>query len=123
MDDDVVAARRRPSGEEFVLGPRDRAVAVLVEVHEGPGRGEVVVALGVDRGQRRGIEAFGEVAGRDRGGIAGIVPALEGHDQDRVAEVSVGMQPVQVVGRDLGHVVTLSARPTGAIGQRLRVMR
>jgi hypothetical protein len=106
---DVVAARRRPPGEEFVLGPRDRAVAVLVEVHQRPGGAEVVIAFRIDRCEWGGVEPFGEMTRGDRGGVASVVPTLECDDENRVAEIGRGPEPLQIIGGVLDHRDKLSA--------------
>ncbi len=63
--------------------PDDLAQAVVVESHVGPRGGEVVELLGVDVGDLLEVPPVDEVAGGGAGGVAGVVPALEGGDDDR----------------------------------------
>ena len=65
------SSRRRPSSSDDA-----RAVDL-----------EVVVVLGVEGRDDLGVPDLGEVVDRARGGLAGVVPALEGRDEHRVAQL------------------------------------
>ena len=76
---------------ELVGRPVDHPAQLLVQAHVGSGIGEVVELLGVDRGERGRLPALPEVLDRPRGGVTGVVPALERHHHDRTAVLgSVG---------------------------------
>src|SRR5690606_10151561 len=59
---------------------------VLVELHSGPGRGEVVELLGIDVGDDPGVPLVVEVGDGRGGGVARVVPALERRDEHRPVE-------------------------------------
>ena len=78
--------------------PHDLAEAVVVEAHLGAGGGEVEELLRIDVGDQLGVPAVDEVARRGGGGVAGVVPALEGGDHDGLVERGTG-RPADVVHR------------------------
>ena len=65
---------------------RDEMIALLtLAAHHGPGDGEVVEVLGINRGAAGRVPLAGQVVEGERGRVAGVVPALEGdHDQGPV---------------------------------------
>ena len=83
------AARQQDPGRR----PGDPARAVVVEHDVGPVDLEVVVVLGVERARSARRPRPSQVLDRGRRRLAGVVPALEGRDHDRVAQ--------------LGHVLEL----------------
>ena len=79
----------------------------------GPRDLEVVVVLGVDRGERGGVPGEFEVLQRGAGGVARVVPTLERGDHHRVDERGYG-----VVGTGarlaFGHRTSLRRQASGA---------
>ena len=59
-----------------------RRRAVEVDAHLGPGGGEVEEDLGVDVGEGTGAPLLGQVVDGGGRGVAGVVPAPEGDEQD-----------------------------------------
>ena len=66
--------------------PRQHAAA-LVEHDAGPVDLEVVVLLGVEGGDDLGVPDVRQVAHRARGGLARVVPALEGSDEHGLGQL------------------------------------
>jgi hypothetical protein len=62
------------------------ADAVVVDLGLGAGRREVEEVLRVDVGHELGVVAVDEVPDGAAGGVAGVVPSLEGGDQHRPLE-------------------------------------
>ena len=91
-----VDARRRPD---------DLANVVLVEAHVGSSHREIKEVLGVDSGHVLSLEMVPDVAGGRGTGLPGVVPALEGGDQDRGPQVSRDLLdvPDEVWGGVRGH--------------------
>ena len=77
-DDHVGVAAGHATGRETVRGPGEVPPAVVVEVHERAGDGEVEELLGVQLGEGGGAPLLHQVLGRAGGGVAGVVPAAEG---------------------------------------------
>ena len=69
---------------------------VVVEADVGPGGREVEEVLGVDGGELLGLPAVAQVADGGRGGVAGVVPSLEGGQQHRAPQRRTGL-PQHVV--------------------------
>ena len=67
--------------------PRQPSYAVLVETDLRPVHLEVVVVLGVDRGDELRVPLVDEVVDRSGGRLGRVVPALERGDHDRVPQV------------------------------------
>ena len=65
--------------------PGQRTLAFVVEMNDRACCAEIVKYLWVDLGNRVGVKTLSHVTGRDGGRVAGIVPAFEGHDHDRIA--------------------------------------
>src|SRR3712207_1971954 len=84
--DDVPVGARRAGHRDAGGGPLDPAADPADERDGGPVDLEVVVVLGVERGERGGVPDELEVLQRPRGGVPGVVPALEGDDHHRVVE-------------------------------------
>ena len=57
----------------------------------------MIEVLGIDLRELLGLEARGDVAGRRRRRLGGVVPARERHDQDRAAEISRKLLDLQMV--------------------------
>ena len=91
-----VDARRRPD---------DLANVVLVEAHVGSGHREIKEVFGFDSRHVLGLEMVPDVAGGRGTGLPGVVPALEGSDQDRGSQVSRHLVdvPDEVRGVIRGH--------------------
>src|SRR5206468_12945923 len=83
---------RRPGTEQPGRGPGDVPPAVLVDVGQGAVHLEVVVLLGVELGDRSRVPDLAQVADGSARGLARVVPALEGGDQDGVAQRRYGRQ-------------------------------
>src|SRR3712207_9305469 len=82
-------ARAGPGGaapREGGGGPPARAATPADERDGRPVDLEVVVVLGVERGERGGVPDELEVLQRPRGGVPGVVPALEGDDHHGVGQ-------------------------------------
>jgi hypothetical protein len=96
LDEDDVAVQQGGLGQQDASrGPADATLAVL---DDDPGSVdlEVVVVLGIDGCNGLGVPHVDEVLDRRCGGLARVIPALEGGDHDRVAQ--------------LGHVLELDHR-------------
>ena len=106
----LVAAGDR-AGVDLGGRPDDLAQTVVVESHLGSGGGEVVELLGVDVGHLVEVPAVDEVAGRGAGGVARVVPALEGGDDDGRLERGPG-RPTDVDHRST--VPSGTGRSSGA---------
>ena len=88
---------------------------------DGPGHGEVVELLRVDGGARLGVPLPGEVVEGQGGGVAGIVPPLEGDHEQRPAQgrpvrpVDESHLPIKVPGLDrpsrAGNALRRAGRP------------
>src|SRR5439155_13619545 len=93
-----------------VARPVDHARAAALAPDRRSNRGEVIELLGVDPGDLARVEALDQEAERRRGGLPGIVPALKGADEHRVAQ----LRPL-APGQRL-HASTL-ATPTASGGR------
>src|SRR3954447_15795943 len=91
-EDDVPLGPRRPRPVQPRGRPGDGPPAVLVERGHRTVDLEVVVVLGVELRDRCRVPDPAEVAHRAARGLAGVVPALEGRDQHRVAQRRHGRQ-------------------------------
>lgn len=76
----------RPDHREPGRRPSDLAHAAL-QGNGGPVHLEVVVVLGVERGEDLALPLPVQVPDRGRGGVSGVVPAFEGTDHDRVDQL------------------------------------
>jgi hypothetical protein len=75
---------RRPRDADLVeldLGPHDLSRLTLRKLDPRPRGLEVVELLGVDRGEPPSSERRADECVRGRGGVCGVVPALEGADE------------------------------------------
>ena len=87
VDQHDIAADRRVGGDEDAGGaPTDPALST-VDDDPGPVDLEVVVVLGIERGDRLGTPELAQVLDDRRSGIPGVVPAFEGGDHDRVVQL------------------------------------
>jgi hypothetical protein len=82
---DVAAERGVARDQDAGGAPADAALAALGD-HARAVDLEVVVVLGVERGDDLGPPDLGQVLDHGTGGLAGVVPALEGSDHHRVAQ-------------------------------------
>ena len=73
---------------------------------------EVVVVLGVERRDDLGVPDLGEVLDDRARGLAGVVPALEGSDHDRVLQLG------QVFELDHSRPPVVRTPPYGSLGLR-----
>jgi len=64
----------------------ENSVRAGLEAHVGTGEAEVIELLGVDLGELLGVDGRGEIACGRGGGFGRVVPAREGHDQNRSPE-------------------------------------
>ena len=83
-EDDVAREQRHPGDVDPGRGPRQAPHARLVDDDVRPVHLVVVVLLGVEVGQRLGVPDLAQVGDRAGGGVAGVVPALEGGDHDGI---------------------------------------
>ena len=86
-EDDVALAARRPGDRDARGRPLDPPADPADQGHRGPVDLEVVVVLGVERGQRSGVPDQLEVLDGPGRGVPGVVPALERDDHHRVVEL------------------------------------
>jgi hypothetical protein len=86
-EDEVAVGAGDADGDEVVLRPLDLAGLAFAEDDGRPRRLEVEVLLGVDLGDLLGVEAVDDRRQRGGGRRGGVVPAAEGADQDRRAEL------------------------------------
>ena len=102
-DQDHVAVEVGRRGDrDLGARPGDPAVAQLVEPDDGPVHLEVVELLGVDRPDDPRVPDPDQVVDDRRGGVGGVVPALEGGDDHRLDQV------VDLL--DLDHSTTVVTR-------------
>ena len=83
-------SRSLPGGratEIRVVGHSIRRLTPPISDTVGPVDLEVVVVLGVERGQRLGVPDQLEMLERARRGVPGVVPALERDDHHRVVQL------------------------------------
>ena len=111
-----MTSRSRSGGdadEDLGAGPRQRAVAALVGADQRPVDLEVVVLVGVDRGDHAAVPDPDQVVHGRRGGVGGVVPPLEGGDDDGVHQVRHAV--------DLDHFPSLGPRsaPPGCPARRV----
>jgi len=85
--DEVAFGAGNSDGDQVVARPLDLARLALAEDDRRPRRLEVEVVLGVELGDRLGVEGVGDGAERRRGGPGGVVPAAKGADEDRRAQL------------------------------------
>ena len=97
-EEDVLLGAGDRAGVDLGGGPDDLPEAVVVQADLRARGGEVVELLGVDLGHEVGVPAVDEVARRRGGGVAGVVPALEGGDDDGLLQRGTG-RPADVVHR------------------------
>jgi hypothetical protein len=83
--DQVVLGGGQAGGAQLDGRPLDPPVAVD-QPHRGPGGLEVVELLGVDGGERLGRQGVPDRVQGGGGGLAGVVPAVEGGQQHRPPE-------------------------------------
>src|SRR5690606_8028638 len=97
---DVALAPRRPGDVHLRRGPGDPADAVLPGADLWPVDLEVVEVLRVQRADQPGVPDVDEVIDDAGRGAGGVVPALEGAEQDRTD------QPLDLL--DLDHDASLA---------------
>ena len=116
QDDVAVGAGRRrqqdPRGR-----PADPAAAVVGH-DPGPVDLEVVVVLRVELRDRLGVPDLRQVVDRGRGRLTGVVPALEGSDHDRVAQLPHVLELDQLC---LQGVVRVGVRGDGVAARTTRL--
>jgi hypothetical protein len=119
--DVTVGARQLRDGQPRGL-PLDATGDAPGQAYVWAGDLEVVVVLGVDRGQRRRVPRELEVLQRGAGGLTGVVPAFERGDHHRLHERGHGLvgTTVGTGGRiAVGHLTTLRPRAVrGSVGAR-----
>ena len=97
--------------------PADPAAAVVGH-DPGPVDLEVVVVLRVERRDRLGVPGLRQVVDRGRGRLTGVVPALEGSDHDRVAQLPHVLELDQLCLQGVGRV---GARGDGVAARTTRL--
>ena len=85
--DDVAIEVGRGGDGDLGARPGDAAVAELVGADGGPVDLEVVELLGVDGPDDAGVPHPDQVVDHCRGSVGGVVPALEGSDDDRLHQL------------------------------------
>ena len=87
QEDDVAFAAGHGRGRHRRRRPHDLALHAFVETHLRTGRREVEEVLGIELGEDLGVPPLGQEPGRERRGLAGVVPSFEAGDQHRMAQV------------------------------------
>jgi hypothetical protein len=108
---DHVAIEIRGLGQgELGGGPDDLTLGLgaRLEADIGARKPEVVELLGIDARDGARWPDLREIAGRGRGGLGGVVPAGESHDDERAPQALGLLEERQMVAR--GHVVVTSPR-------------
>ena len=77
----VIRGGRAPRAEDRGAGPFEAPHAVVADDDRGPGELVVEVELGVDRGDLDEAEPLGQELRRPGRRLAGVVPSLEGDDE------------------------------------------
>ena len=95
----VARGARHARLEDLDVGPLDHALVAAGEADRRARGLEVDELLGVDDREALGVEAGAEERERRRGGLPGVVPALEGADQSRGAEPVRAAIPAQGLHR------------------------
>ena len=85
--DDVAGVAGAAGDQQPGRRPDDPARAVVADLDRRPVDLEVVVVLGVERRDRLGVPLAGQLLDGAAGRLAGVVPALEGRDHHRVAQL------------------------------------
>lgn len=96
-DNEVTICAGQSGSGERVGWPLDIAIAVVVESNERTRTREVVEVLRVDRGKGPGFVVLGNLASGSRSRVTSIVPALEGDNEDWIAEIWSFVGPLQVI--------------------------
>ena len=100
--DDIALGAGKGSGRQLVGRPDDLARDAVGQVDLGPRAREVVEDLRVDRGKRTSVPPVEQVPARGGGGVGGVVPALEGSDEDGPAEAGM-IRPAHMVHRSRSY--------------------
>jgi len=115
-DQEVVGTAGRLRNVELVLGPGDAALKVVHHADLGTGVGEDKELFGFDLGAGLGAPLADQVAERARRDLRRVIPAREGGEEDRVAELGT----VQL--KEMVHAATPRLRRSSSSEYSLAIL-